>query len=324
MRNNSEVHGAKSLDEIKQLTESPENQYFDRKSARLKIRDIARHVIAFANASGGRLAIGIEDDGTITGFQQQGAQNIDEIERCHIFECEPAPSVIASRLSVTNSHGETDTVLLLDVAASPDVVIHRKGDNTVFLRVGDKSRELNHEQTLRLEYDKNQRTFEDEIVQWSSFDDVDHEVLNEYKSKLGTSADDERVLRSRRFLVGGHLTNAGVLLFAKDPTQFLPQARLRVLRFQGENMETGAHINIVKDQSFDLPIPKIIRGASTLISSLLREFQYLGDDGQFATIPEYPQFAWFEGVVNAVMIISVYLCMTIALKSSVRDDCLIL
>lgn len=139
MRNNSEVHGAKSLDEIKQLTESPENQYFDRKSARLKIRDIARHVIAFANASGGRLAIGIEDDGTITGFQQQGAQNIDEIERCHIFECEPAPSVIASRLSVTNSHGETDTVLLLDVAASPDVVIHRKGDNTVFLRVGDKS-----------------------------------------------------------------------------------------------------------------------------------------------------------------------------------------
>lgn len=301
MRNNSEVHGAKSLDEIKQLTESPENQYFDRKSARLKIRDIARHVIAFANASGGRLAIGIEDDGTITGFQQQGAQNIDEIERCHIFECEPAPSVIASRLSVTNSHGETDTVLLLDVAASPDVVIHRKGDNTVFLRVGDKSRELNHEQTLRLEYDKNQRTFEDEIVQWSSFDDVDHEVLNEYKSKLGTSADDERVLRSRRFLVGGHLTNAGVLLFAKDPTQFLPQARLRVLRFQGENMETGAHINIVKDQSFDLPIPKIIRGASTLISSLLREFQYLGDDGQFATIPEYPQFAWFEGVVNAVI-----------------------
>lgn len=66
-------------------------------------------------------------------------------------------------------------------------------------------------------------------------------------------------------------------------------------------METGAHINIVKDQSFDLPIPKIIRGASTLISSLLREFQYLGDDGQFAAIPEYPQFAWFEGVVNAVI-----------------------
>lgn len=301
MQDENHVCEVDSLNEIKQLAESPEDQYFDRKSARLKVRDIARHIIALANASGGRLAVGIEDDGTITGFRQQGAQSIDEIERCHIFECEPAPSVVASRLSVTNSRGEADTVLLLDVAASPDVVIRRKGDGAVFLRVSDKSRELDHEQTLRLEYDKNQRTFEDEIVQWSSIDDVDREVLNEYKLKLGTSADDVQVLRSRRFLIDGHLTNAGVLLFAKDPTQFLPQARFRVLRFQGEKMETGTRINIVKDQSFDLPIPKIIRGASTLISSLLREFQYLDDDGQFVTIPEYPHFAWFEGVVNAVI-----------------------
>lgn len=34
--------------------------------------------------------------------------------------------------------------------------------------------------------------------------------------------------------------------------------------------------------------------------SQLRDFQYLGEDGKFKTIPEYPEFPWLEGIVNAV------------------------
>ena len=49
---------------------SPEGLYFDRKSARIEPDDIVRHVIAFANANGGVLAIGIENDRTLTGFNK--------------------------------------------------------------------------------------------------------------------------------------------------------------------------------------------------------------------------------------------------------------
>lgn len=34
--------------------------------------------------------------------------------------------------------------------------------------------------------------------------------------------------------------------------------------------------------------------------SQLRDFQYLGEDGVFKMIPEYPKFPWLEGIVNAV------------------------
>ena len=34
--------------------------------------------------------------------------------------------------------------------------------------------------------------------------------------------------------------------------------------------------------------------------SQLRFFQYLDDDGIFKSVPEYPEFPWFEGIVNAV------------------------
>lgn len=288
--------------DINQLISLPEGQYFDRKSARIHLKDLARHICAFANASGGTIAVGIEDDGKVSGFKFDGSQDIEELQRCYIFQCEPAPIVSTRHIPVVNDNGEDDEVLLLDVAASNDCVIHRKDDKNVYLRVGDKSVALAHSQIMRLEYDKNQRIFEDEVVQWSNIEDIDHEVLDDYKQKIhGSDLSDEQVLRSRKFLIGDHLTNAGVLLFAKDPTQFLPQARVRVLRFEGNHMRTGRQINILKDQSFDSPIPKTIKNASALISSMLREFQYLGEDGRFGTIPEYPEFAWFEGLVNAVI-----------------------
>ena len=43
-----------------------EKQEFDRKSARITAATIATPMIAFANADGGLLAIGIEDNGKIT------------------------------------------------------------------------------------------------------------------------------------------------------------------------------------------------------------------------------------------------------------------
>ncbi len=68
-------------------------------------------------------------------------------------------------------------------------------------------------------------------------------------------------------LVDGHLTNAGVLLFARNPAQFIPCTRVRVMRFDGNKMETGRSLNIVKDGSYDGHLPKVIEGAKQMISS---------------------------------------------------------
>ena len=277
-----------------------ENQYFDRKSARKDTKEISRHISAFANASGGKLVIGIEDNGEITGFRRSGAHDIEDFKQAPLVCCKPIPVVKAIELPVTNSHNEADVVLVLDISASTDHVIARRSDGAVFLRQGDRSVVLDHEQTTALEYDKNQRRFEDEVAGRSTLDDVDAEVMARYKVELGTDVSDEQVLRSRSMLVDGHLTNAGVLLFARNPTQFIPCARVRVLRLDGSKMETGRRLNIVKDRTFDGPLPRVIEEAKAMISGQLREFQYLGDDGKFKVIPEYPEFAWFEGLVNAV------------------------
>ena len=193
-----------------------ESLYFDRKSARLNAKEVARHICAFANASGGKLVIGIEDDGEITGFRRNGARDIEDFEQAPVTGCNPVPVVHATKVPVTNSKGQLDQILVLDIASSTGHVIARRSDNAVFLRQQDSSVELDREQVLALEYDKNQRRYEDEVQERSSIADVDPEVVARYKAELGTEASDEQVLRSRGFLQDGHLTNAGVLLFS-DP-----------------------------------------------------------------------------------------------------------
>lgn len=54
----SEINPLLTLDYM--VTEA-ENKYFDRKSAKIKVSDIADLISAFANAEGGTIVIGISD-----------------------------------------------------------------------------------------------------------------------------------------------------------------------------------------------------------------------------------------------------------------------
>ena len=59
-------------------------------------------------------------------------------------------------------------------------------------------------------------------------------------------------------------------------------------------------MNIVKEINYEYAIPKIIQEVKTAINLQLREFQYLDENGVFKIISEYPEFAWFEGIVNSL------------------------
>lgn len=91
-----------------------------------------------------------------------------------------------------------------------------------------------------------------------------------------------------------------MLLFGKNPSLYMPSARVRVVKFEGNTFEVGENYNVIKDKTFDKCLYKVINEAKEFISSQLREFTKLNSDGVFETIPEYPQFCWFEGLVNAI------------------------
>ena len=279
---------------IDYLCNERENQYFDRKSARIKPNEVARHLVAFSNANGGILAVGIEDDGTITGFNYDKANSINDFLYVPFSCCQ-------GNLNVETEIKEVNGIqILLFFIDSVENNVIKTSDNRVYLRIGDKSKLLTHNEITQLEYDKGDRSFEDLIIKDSSFDDIDTELLLKYKHILNTNLSLEEILESRSLMKEGHLTVAGVLLFSKYPTKFLPQARLRLLKYDGTKMETGRRLNLIKEINYEYAIPRIIENVKQAINFQLREFQYLGKDGIFKIIPEYPEFAWFEGIVNSL------------------------
>jgi len=266
---------------IRLFVSSQENQYLEKKSARVEPLDILKHLVAFANADGGSLVIGVEDNGEITGFNNSKARKIEEFKNIALIKLKDSPILPKYEIfDVKNKKGEEDKILVISVEPAYDRVI-KSYDNNVYLRQFDKTEKLNHEQITQLEYDRGQRYFEDEVVEDSSIEDIDLELVESYRKNM-------------------NLTNSN-LEDILEPTKYLPQARLKFVRYDGTKAGVGTEINIIKEITFDKAIPRIITEVKEFIKTQLREFQYLDrKDGNFKLMREYPEFAWFEGVVNAL------------------------
>lgn len=296
----------RSLLTLEYLTTENENKIFDRKSAKVKVSDIAPLISAFANAEGGTIAIGISDKTRqIEGINKYGTQKINDFISAPKDFCKPMPRYKEEFLDVVNVDGEKDRILLLHIDLSVDQVIRISNDST-YLRIGDRTKELRGDDLRNLEYSKSMRHYEDECSMDAEFEDLDTELLEQYRNKINAKNDPfEQILAARGFIKKQsgkmRLTNAAVLLFAKNIQQFYPNCRVRFVRYDGTSADVGTRLNVTKDVNIEQPLLKIIDKAQDFISTQLREFTALdGKTGKFKTVPEYPEFAWKEGIVNAV------------------------
>lgn len=283
-----------------------ENKYFDRKSAQIRVVDLAPHISAFANADGGTIVIGISDKKRILeGIDSCGDEKINEFINAPKDCCRPMPRYREEFIDITNEAGQPDRILLLHIEPSVDQVVRTSNDRT-YLRIGDKSKEMLGENLRNLEYAKGSRHFEDEINQNAILEDLDQELLDAYKKRIGAERiDTHQVLMARGFLQNrdgkDYLTNAAVLLFAKNIMKFNTNCRIRFIRVDGREMQVGANYNVVKDKSIDEPILRLIDAAKTFIADQLRVFtRQEHGSGRFVEKPEYPEFPWVEGIINAV------------------------
>ena len=58
-----------------------EDSFFDRKSAKIDLKNLANTICSFANANGGVIVVGIEDDGTISGFKNIHSDKYNQFQK---------------------------------------------------------------------------------------------------------------------------------------------------------------------------------------------------------------------------------------------------
>ena len=93
--------------------------------------------------------------------------------------------------------------------------------------------------------------------------------------------------------------NSLILMAARDPRRTIPGCRVRIQRFATIQEGTGEGYSPIRDRFVEGNLVEIIRRASEEISDLIYDVTWLNRDGKFVTTPEYPEWAWFEALVNA-------------------------
>lgn len=285
---------------IDEILKNEEYQIFDRKSIQIAPTALSDTICAFANADGGRIAIGVSDKKRrIEGVDNHISQ-LNELLRVPLDYCNPTVPITTEMVECVNYQGQSDHVLVMNIEASP--LLHANHADEVFLRVGDKSKKLTFQDRLTLMYAKGLRYYEDEPVADATIEDIDLEFVRTYCARIGYQKSAEEYLReNKKFITGEHeqASTAAVLLFGKHPQQFFPRARIRFIRYDGIEARVGKDMNVIKDVIFEGRILEQVEKAVDYIKTQMKEKTYLGHDGIFVTEEEYSEFVRTEIVVNA-------------------------
>ena len=287
---------------INNLFQQKEGQCFDRKSILVEPKALAISLVAFANADGGTILVGVNDRGEVEGLAGQ-EEKVNELLRVPFDFCRPTVKVDFKQLGCVDRVGRPNKVLMITVHQSQSV--HANQADEVFYRVGDKSKRLTFDERMQLMYDKGDRFYEDILVAGAGLTDLDLERVRAYAKRIGYSKSPLHYLRENHGFIRmekavEQVSTAAILLFGKAPQQYFPRARVRFIRYEGTDEKTGANMNVIKDVSFEGTILETVQKAITFVSTQIKEHTYLGKGGLFVTDTQYPEFVRQEILVNAV------------------------
>ena len=200
-----------------------------------------------------------------------------------------------------NDDGAQDHLLVTQVPPSRHA--HRRSDGTAFLRVGDSTVKLDGPMWEELVYDREADSYEAQRapvgMEMVAARHVDH-----LRRSIDAVGDDLHVLRARSLVtVDDGLTIAGLLLLGDHPQHYLPQALVRVLRYQADEARTGSRqtLAVDGDRRLEGAIPDVIDASLALVDSWAPRRRAMRDDGRFGPVDVIPREAWTEAVVNAVV-----------------------
>ena len=288
---------------IEEVLAVEEMQVFDRKSVNIAPKVLAIPIIAFANADGGTVAIGISDKTRRIEGVDYDIQKLNELLRVPFDFCVPTVKVEIEKVQCIDFKGRENHVLLMHI--EPSMEVHANQADEVFMRVGDKSKKLAFEEQMQLMYDKGERFFEDKPVPETDIEDIDLAFVEKYIAQIGYSKTAMEYLRENKGFIKEkngkvQISSAAILLFGKNPQLYFPRARVRFIRYEGTEERVGTQMNVIKDVIFEGNILKMITDAVAYLDTQIKEKTYLGEDGLFVTEEEYPKFVRQEIIVNAV------------------------
>ncbi len=250
---------------------------------------LARDVVAMANTIGGKILLGVRDDGTVAGIKDSNSlrARIQDIAR----NCDPPVKVVIEAV---------DGAVVVHVRESDAKPV--QCSDGFFWRQGAATQKLTREEIR--DFFRAEGAIRFDLAPCPRFrypQDFDRAKYNAWLKLSGITGrpctEDVLVNIEAAEQAGGKLLfhNAGVLFFAKNVRRFFNQAYITCLLAKGTSKA-----DILDRKDFDGGIVADIEDAMRFVARNTRAAWRI-EAIQREDIPEYPMKALREAVINAVM-----------------------
>ena len=254
--------------ELIELIANRENSGTEFKSdTDLRPEQLAKEVVALANFQGGRILIGVENDGNITGIHR------DDLEHWvmdTVFGRKVHPMILPFYEEIQIDERYRVAIVTITQGTSKPYVVRHNDREEIYVRVGSTSRRATREQQARLFAIGGMLHTELLPVSGSGFRDLSRERLEDYLIAIvqdhQTPVSDEawgRRLCGLGFMAERQdgppvCTIAGLMLFGRRPRHLLRQAGIRWMVFEGKDKTYRA----LDDRVMDGPLVALLQESS--------------------------------------------------------------
>lgn len=246
--------------------------------------DLAKEICAFANATGGKILVGVNDKGEIRGIDITNRLRSQIIDTARNFD---------PKLEI--SLEEVGTILVINVPEGKNKPYSVNGK--FFMRYGPNSQQLGRDEIRELFHKEGLIKFDVKPNQTFQIDkDLSQKAYDTFLqlSKISPILEKKKILQNLSLLDGGQMKNAGVLLFCKKISEVLPNATVACILFQGDDK-----YKIIDQREFDGDLYSNYQNAFAYLKSKLNT-EYIIRGGPREEKLELPEDALREAILNAI------------------------
>jgi len=259
----------------------------------LKVKELSEEICAFANAAGGIIIIGVDDNNIIRGF------TIDNLKRSAI---QNSIGEITPRINCTLEIIEVDglDVGIIEVPSGKNKPYVLSG--AIFVRIGPNSQKLTTAEEMRGLFQQSDKIYFDEGECKGFVPEVHLDVPNfkvfRTDAMFHASLTDIQILQNLQLFTAEHtFKNGSVLFFGKNPETFFEQAIVRCIAFQGNDKRY-----ISDDQKFGGPVYQQYLQAMNWLRGKMKIAYDIENQGGGHRLEnwEIPQTVFKEAIINAL------------------------
>lgn len=291
-----------SADDALQLSTRQEDHFFDKKAAEIKGAKLQKIAVAFANADGGEVYVGIADEKDVhdPSMRWIGTKNIEDYNQ-HIQALTEVQPALPMDITFLKAEGKTHYVLRIQIEKSQSV--HKTSDGTVYERKGAQSLPVvDPVRITALSFAKGAVSYEDYSLDNALAEDVvDSPRITEFLADYSPFTDPLELALNKNLINRKTFKPkvAGVLLFSLDPGSLMPKkCAVRIVRYETkEDDPERDHLGPI--ESVEGPLYDLIHKTVNRVTEIMSSINVWTTDGP-KTMAYPPETLW-EIVVNAII-----------------------